>query len=587
MKQVNQSEVDICLIVPPFSLAKAPALGVSLLASECIERALKVKVIYANLMLAARIGYDLHHEICNSRLKLMFSEITFLKYVYPNIDLNAKFISNLLSPDQIVLVDNVSSQLGDIISECVIRLMELRPKIVGLSSTYQQHLAAVALAGAIRKADPDICIVAGGANMGSPMGEALMHAFHCFDYVFSGEADKEFPDFCESYLSHRVEKENWLIECQPLSDMTQAHVPDFSDYYEALGELQRAGKLPWELPLYLPLETSRGCWWGERHHCAFCGFNADGIKYRRKSADQILSEVEKLVEKWAPSRIHVADNIMSMSFFEDVLPRLESLPDGPNILFEVKANINENQLDQMVRSGIDGVQPGIESLSSSILKLMRKGTTAIQNILLLRNCKSRGMVVLWNFLYKVPGECANAYEDILRLIPSIEHLHPPSGFYKIIISRYSPYFNNPEEFGISRITPWKSYSDIYPTGSNLNDLAYYFDGEYSTELLDDKALLHRLEQAIESWKIMWVDKDRPPRLRVIEPSAEMFFIVDTRSNAKDKLYRISSSAVDALNYFKNPRKTTEDAGLFDAEIDFLMSRNLVIEYEGFFLSIVT
>ena len=164
------------------------------------------------------------------------------------------------------------------------------------------------------------------------------------------------------------------------------------------------------------------------------------------------------------------------------------------------------------------------------------------------------MTVLWNFLYKIPGECAHAYEDILHLIPNIEHLYPPSGFKRIIIARYSPYFNEQEKFGIDKIVPWKLYSDIYPTTSNLNDLAFYFDGKYRTELMDDKVLLQQIDQALKSWQEMWVDKNKSPSLRVIEPSTDKFFIIDTRSNARNKLYRISSSVLDALKYFNNPRK---------------------------------
>ena len=377
MEHVDQSEVDICLIVPPFSSVKTPAFGISVLACECRERGLNIKVIYANLILAARTGYDIYNEICHSPQKLMLGEIAFRPHIYSSADWNTEAISSQLSADQIALVDNVSRQLGGFVSECVIDLMKLHPKIVGLTSTFQQNLAAVALAKAIRKADPNVCIVSGGANMTSPMGEALMHTFDCFDYVFSGEADTEFPDFCESYLNHGVKRENWLIDCQPLCDMSKARIPDFSDYYETLGALQKVEKLPRELPEYIPMETSRGCWWGEKHHCAFCGLNAEGIGYRKKSADRILSEVENLGNKWKPYRIHMVDNIMSMSFFSDVFPGLESLANKPKIFFEVKANINENQLDQMVRAGIDAIQPGIESLASSVLKLMRKGTTAV------------------------------------------------------------------------------------------------------------------------------------------------------------------------------------------------------------------
>ena len=44
------------------------------------------------------------------------------------------------------------------------------------------------------------------------------------------------------------------------------------------------------------------------------------------------------------------------------------------------------------------IQPGIESLSDHVLKLMRKGTTALQNIQLLKWCREYGVQPEWNLL---------------------------------------------------------------------------------------------------------------------------------------------------------------------------------------------
>ena len=36
-------------------------------------------------------------------------------------------------------------------------------------------------------------------------------------------------------------------------------------------------------------ESSRGCWWGEKFHCTFCGLNGAGMKYRSKSPERVLT----------------------------------------------------------------------------------------------------------------------------------------------------------------------------------------------------------------------------------------------------------------------------------------------------------
>src|SRR5262249_9640089 len=38
-----------------------------------------------------------------------------------------------------------------------------------------------------------------------------------------------------------------------------------------------------EIPPILLFETSRGCWWGERSHCTFCGLNGLTMNYHAMS----------------------------------------------------------------------------------------------------------------------------------------------------------------------------------------------------------------------------------------------------------------------------------------------------------------
>ena len=59
--------------------------------------------------------------------------------------------------------------------------------------------------------------------------------------------------------------------------------------------------------------------------------------------------------------------------------------------------------------------PGIESLSTPILRLMDKGVTALQNIRLLKLCSEFGIQPLWNIMYGFPGEPPDEYEQRRKL----------------------------------------------------------------------------------------------------------------------------------------------------------------------------
>jgi radical SAM superfamily enzyme YgiQ (UPF0313 family) len=74
-----------------------------------------------------------------------------------------------------------------------------------------------------------------------------------------------------------------------------------------------------------------------------------------------------------------------------VVPRLASELPGLNIFYEQKANLPRERLVLLKKAGIHTIQPGIEALSSELLSLMRKGTTARQNVALLRDALGVGI----------------------------------------------------------------------------------------------------------------------------------------------------------------------------------------------------
>src|SRR5213075_59060 len=70
-------------------------------------------------------------------------------------------------------------------------------KIVGFTSTFQQNLASLALAGRIKQRHPEVLIAFGGSNCEGEMGVELHRQFSFLDVVCSGEGDLNFPEFVE------------------------------------------------------------------------------------------------------------------------------------------------------------------------------------------------------------------------------------------------------------------------------------------------------------------------------------------------------------------------------------------------------
>ncbi len=195
------------------------------------------------------------------------------------------------------------------------------------------------------------------------------------------------------------------IGASPISKLDELPYPDYDDYFEQL----QASSLNINGSVDLPFETSRGCWYGAKHHCTFCGLNGETMAYRSKSPSRALKEIQFLAGRHGVKRLTATDNILDTRYLAELLPELERGDSKLSLFYEVKANLRREQLAALKRAGIDRLQPGIESLSTSILQLMRKGCTALQNLQTLKWASELRIQMFWNFLAGFPGEDPRDY----------------------------------------------------------------------------------------------------------------------------------------------------------------------------------
>ena len=325
------------------------------------------------------------------------------------------------------------------------------------------------------------------------MGRELHRAFPFVDYACSGEADATLPALVDALelpptrrrrrlrsIPGLVFRDRGATEhsgpATPIEDMDSLPLPAFEDFFCARQRSPAASQLP---PTLL-FEGSRGCWWGAKQHCTFCGLNGHSMGYRSKSPARLIDEIAILVKRWPCPTIEAVDNILDMGYFDSVLPALERLDLPGPMFFEVKANLKRHHVAALARAGITRIQPGVESLSDHVLQLMRKGTSGLRNVQLLKWCREYGVSVDWNLLYAFPGETDADYLAIAALLPRLRHLQMPGACGPIRLDRFSPYFERPEQFGIAAVQPMPVYRFLYPlAGLRLHDVAYYFECGYA------------------------------------------------------------------------------------------------------------
>ena len=235
-------------------------------------------------------------------------------------------------------------------------------------------------------------------------------------------------------------------------------------------------------------------------------------------------------------KFEMVDNIMPHSYFGTLLPRLSNESMSWKIFYEQKANLSLAKLLQLRRANVISIQPGIEALCSDLLRRIKKGTLARQNIMLLRDARAAGLDLFWNLLWGIPGDLARSYEQTLELIPLLHHLQPPSGLLHLSIERFSPYFDRPQDYGLRSLTPAPAYDEAFPVYADKPRLAYHFEAEYDCNSHDAPALMEALGSAVEEWRGLWTQGSASaPTLRVVELSAfagAEYLVIDTRGVAK-------------------------------------------------------
>lgn len=203
------------------------------------------------------------------------------------------------------------------------------------------------------------------------------------------------------------------------------------------------------------------------------------MAFRSKSSERALREITELWDRYADRAANVlaVDNILDYRYINTLLPQLAQHPKRFSLFYETKANLKKQQIANFAQAHIDRVQPGIESLSTHVLKVMRKGVSALNNVQMLKWCHEYAITPYWNILWGFPGEQPEDYAQANAWAKRIFHLRPPVAFAPVRLDRFSPLFNEAQEFGIKDIKPTLAYEHIFPGLSPQErfDLAYFFE----------------------------------------------------------------------------------------------------------------
>ncbi|KVS39949.1 RiPP maturation radical SAM C-methyltransferase [Burkholderia ubonensis] len=563
--------MDVLLVSAPVMSIVRPSAALGLLQASLAQRGICVSSLYLNLIFAQWIGVDLNERLADGLPShLLIGDWFFARELHAGAE--SRFDEayeqarrSALEARGLGHLDTLRDQYAhEYVRFAAGRIVELAPRVVGFTTMFEQTAASLAIAGVVKAARPDTIVCFGGATCHGPMGATLHEHYRQIDYVFTGEADQTFAPFVEALLNGDAPPDSagWVgrthrgrAAATPTRDLDSLPIPDYRDYFVQLSTLPEHDRVRPSIPF----ESSRGCWWGAKHHCTFCGLNAEGLGFREKSPKRVQEELETLAQRHEIARIAATDNILSRNHVETVLTTMAGGTRKFRLFYEIKSNFDEERLRVLAKAGVTWVQPGIENLSDPILRLMRKGVDRLLNVRLLRNCRELGMGAIWSILYGFPDEPASEYDAAAEMVPLLEHLQPPVGCGRIRLDRFSPNYEYADRIGFRSVRPMRAYSAIYQIPEDdLSKLAYFFEGDAPASAREDD--LVKLRDAVQKWRARWFDEPQPPALRCIE-AGDGYLIEDTRSVAVSPLHYAGGAEVAVLDRCRSPCSIRDLEGL--------------------------
>jgi magnesium-protoporphyrin IX monomethyl ester (oxidative) cyclase len=603
----------------PFAAIERPSLGLTQLKSVLEtdhKDNVSIEILYLNHDILQHIGPKLYRFIADTQYGMTsgLGEWFFRQSAFPQLADNSEHYFNRYYPDknersskiQEVIVSKQRS-LDRVLDRLIDKHNIFDSDLVGFTSLFAQNNASFALARRLKLRNPQLITAMGGSNCDLPMGHVIAKEVTSIDYVFSGSALITLSDFVEHCLQGDVDKCHTIpgvFSAYNCSDNTSADRRgqdmcinadiqlDYSDFLDSFESLCPGGKLK---PALL-FETSRGCWRAEHSKCTFCGLNGPDVRYRAKEPEKALTQFESLFA-YLPrcSRYVSVDNVMPKTYPEEVFKSLRP-PAGVSIQYEVSPALSGREIAILKDAGVRSVQPGIEALNTSTLKLINKGSDVFRNLLLLKNSVIHDIHPKWNLLMGFPGEKETVYEKYNRDIPLLTHLPPPSAVYRVRYDRYSHYYDDQDSYNLN-LEPYDFYELGFPFEKELiSKIAIWFQ-DRNAGIEDTKRVdqwINKIRQKVDWWKNLWQDKCNGdmPRL-FMQTSGEHSIVHDSRSGTTEE-YVITDTAQKVLKLLETPQQIEQlycqvhavSCGHIKEQINWLSTIGLIFREDDRVFSLV-
>lgn len=616
MENKKPSSDRVILISTPWPLFDYPSIQLGTLKAYLKTHFpdLVIEAHHLYLRIAEAIGYEVYREISK---KTWLAETIYASLLYPCQSASIERVFDVETKSSSLLQKIGLINLGkkiEQVSEAIIDEADWQEaSLAGFSICLCQLTSSIYFIRRIKAKFPHLPIVTGGSTFDAESARQILSVIPEVDFMVTGEGELPLRELVYHRLknSRRADKMppiKGLISRQTmadsrvdspwqLNDLGTLPVPDFEDYFHMLGKFDSDRTF---FPT-LPVEASRGCWWkraqGSQNSggCAFCNLNLQWQGFRSKDPKQIVEEIDQLTNQYRTFSIAFTDNVLPHKTTNRIFTDLAKIPKDLRLFAEIRAVTSRQSLQAMRASGIEELQIGIEALSTRLLKKMNKGTTAIQNLQIMKYCEELGISSNSNLILCFPGSDEDDVKETLRAL-EFALCFKPLKAVRFWLGLGSPVWLNPAAFGIQSTFNHPNYEAIFPL--EITDSVKFIIQDYHGDQEYQKKIWEPVKEQLKTWKRIYADLHRHPHTGPalsFRIGPEFMIIHQRRQKSAPLVHRLVGKSKEIYLYcakHRSLRQIKELCPSLDEEkllsfLEMMVNKKLMFEENGRYLSLAS
>lgn len=508
----------VTLVSAPWPLYNRPSIQLGTLKAYLKSRfpQLEVQALHLYLRLAGEIGYQIYHAISQ---RTWLAESIYGALLFPERKDKIKKTFQRESQKNAVLRDMDFEALVSQTENASQHLIQSadwnRCNLAGFSISQCQLTATLYFIKRIKKAFPLLPIAVGGSMFSGDHAAGLLKNFPEVDMVVNGEGERPLSEVIRllavskdgpeglsapGVVTRKDMDKNSPVNFDQLGHLDSLPPPDYDDYFSVLKAL------PSDKAFFptLPAEISRGCWWRSKTSssakgkgCAFCNLTLQWKGYRSKGVSQVVSEIDRLTSRYQTLSVAFTDNLLPPRQSKAIFLGLAKLGKDLRLFGEIRATTPLSVLHAMKDAGTAEVQIGIEALSTRLLRKLNKGTTAIQNLEILKHCEELDISSISNLILHFPG---SDIEDVTETLHTLDFAYcfRPLRCVFFWLGLGSPVWQKPRSFGIKAFSNHRNYKALF--ASHIYNSMNFLIQSYRGDVGYQKKLWRPVRIKVRKWE---------------------------------------------------------------------------------------